>query len=251
VARVEVAVDGGAWSAASGTAGWSWSLNSAAISNGTHTLAARAFDGAGNSTTATRTVTVSNTSTAPTVREQLITPEGAKILVYSDVAGWTAQQVYDLLKPNAYELDKIGPSLTVKVQTTNASQTSTSAGATGGVYDYFRATISLQAKSGSTFASRPDQIVAHEYGHAWTMYHLYMTRQADWSPWLSARGLVGDSRVDSSYNWSKNEMIADDYRMLFGTPTAVSQAAYINASATDPRLVPGLREFFVSSWSQP
>ena len=80
------------------------------------------------------------------------------------------------------------------------------------------------------------------------MYHLYMTRQGDWSPWLPARGLAGDSRVDSSYNWSKNEMIADDYRMLFGTAAAVSQAAYINASATDPRLV-GACETSSSGWS--
>ena len=57
--------------------------------------------------------------------------------------------------------------------------------------------------------------------------------------------------MDSSYDWSKNEMIADDYRMLFGTAAAVSQAGYINASATDPRFVPGLKDFFVSKWSKP
>jgi hypothetical protein len=185
------------------------------------------------------------------VSETFVTPEGAKILIYSDVTGWTGQQVYDLLKPNAYELDKIGPSLTVKVQTTTASQTSTSASMTSGVYTGFKATLYLQAKSTSTFTARPDQIAAHEYGHVWTMYHLYMSKQGDWSSWLAARGLTGDTRVDSSYNWSKNEMIADDYRMLFGTATAVAQGAYINSSAPDPRTVPGLKDFFVNSWSKP
>lgn len=250
VAGVATSVDGGPWTAASGSTAWSWSWNTTTLANGTHTVAVRATDSAGNATVASRSFTVSNTTTGPTVVDSLTTPEGAKILVYSDTSGWTAQQVYDLLKPNAYELATIGPSLTVKVQATTSSQTSTSVGATGGVYTSFRATLYLQAKSGSTFTSRPDQIVAHEYGHVWTMYHLYMTRQGDWSPWLSARGLLGDARLDSSYNWSKNEMIADDYRMLFGTPAAVSEAGYINSEATDPRLVPGLKDFFLTGWAQ-
>jgi hypothetical protein len=250
VVAVATSVDGGTWTAASGTTSWSWAWNTTALTNGTHTVAVRATDAAGNATVASRSFTVSNTSGSPTVVDSLTTPEGAKILVYSDASGWTAQQVYDLLRPNAYELDKIGPSLTVKVQAATSSQTSTSVSTSGGIYTSFRATLYLQAKAGSTFTSRPDQIVAHEYGHVWTMYHLYLTRQGDWSPWLSARGLLGDSRVDSSYNWSKNEMIADDYRMLFGTSAAISEAGYINSEATDPRLVPGLKDFFLNGWAK-
>jgi hypothetical protein len=179
----------------------------------------------------------------------MVTPEGATIQIYSGVTGVTAQGIYDLLKPNAQQLDRIGPSLTVKVQTTYPSSASTSSTKSNGVYTSFRATLTLQVKAGAVFMTRPDYVVAHEYGHVWSLYHLYLTRQGDWSSWLSARGLTGDARVDSTYNWSKTEMIADDYRMLFGTPAAVSQTGYINTDVAAPGAVPGLRDFFLSSWA--
>ena len=53
-------------------------------------------------------VTVQNPSSLPAgVSEQVVTPEGARIQIYSGVSGWTAQQIYDLLKPNAYQLGLI------------------------------------------------------------------------------------------------------------------------------------------------
>jgi hypothetical protein len=178
----------------------------------------------------------------------MVTPEGVTIQIYSGVSGWTAQQIYDLLKPSAYQLGLIGPHLTIKVQTTTPSSTATSAGTTGSAYTSFNAVLYLDADPNTVFPLRPDSVVAHEYGHVWTMYHLYITEQGDWTPWLQARGLLGDPRVDSTYSWSKNEMIADDYRMLFGDAAAVSQAAYINPQAPDPRTVPGLKDFFVNVW---
>jgi hypothetical protein len=78
-----------------------------------------------------------------------------------------------------------------------------------------------------------------------------MSHAGDWSSYLTARGLSGDSRVDSSYAWSKREMIADDYRLLFGTPTAVSQSTYINPDVPDPRTVPGLKQWFSTVWAVP
>ena len=70
--------------------------------------------------------------------------------------------------------------------------------------------------------------MAHEYGAAWSMYHLYISQQGSWNAWLTARGLLGDPRVDSSFSWSKNEMIADDYRMLFGSPAAQSEGEILH-----------------------
>jgi len=57
VASVTVSVDGGTYVAASGTTSWSDVVNS--LSNGSHTLTAKATDGAGNSSTASVTVSVS------------------------------------------------------------------------------------------------------------------------------------------------------------------------------------------------
>ena len=126
-----------------------------------------------------------------------------------------------------------------------------SASQTNGVYTSFRATIYLKAVAGTVFPARPDDVVAHEYGCVWALYHLYMSHHGDWSLWLQARGILGDPRVDSTFSWSKNEMLADDYRMLFGSPAAQSEAAYINPDVPDPRNVPGLRDFFLSVWATP
>ncbi len=117
----------------------------------------------------------------------MVTPEGAEIDVADDVTGWTPQQVYDILRPNAYQLGLIGPHLTVKVQTLYPSSTATSAGMSGANYTTFGAIIYLDARPDRTFTDRPDYTIAHEYGHAWTMYHLYITQQGDWTPWLLAR----------------------------------------------------------------
>jgi hypothetical protein len=250
LAKVELSVDGGGYQAAQGTTSWTSTVDSTKLANGSHTLTARATDGAGKTSTAAVTVSVSN-STPSGGGSQLVTPEGVKIDVASDVTGWTAQQVYDLLKANAYELNRIGPTLTVKVQTQYASVTSTGVSEVGGVYQNYRATIYLDARPGMVLADRPDYVMAHEYGHAWSTFHLYMSQRGDWSSWLTFRGLAGDPRLDSSFTWDRSELIADDYRMLFGSPAAVSEASYINVNVPDPRTVAGLRDFFVNAWAVP
>ena len=250
LAGVAVAVDGGGYTPAQGTTVWSLAVDTSAYSNGTHTISVKATDGSGNISLASVAVSVQN-GLPPGIAQQMITPEGVTIQISADVTGWTPQQVYDLLKPNALALGKVGPGLTVRLQTQYPSSTSAGASQSNGVYTNFQAAISLQAKPGTVFTDRPDYIVAHEYGHAWTLYHLYMSQREDWTKYLVARGIATDPRVDSTYNWSKVEMIAEDYRMLFGTPAAVSQSFYINPDVPDPRNVAGLRDFFLNVWATP
>lgn len=249
VAKVEVSLDGGPYHAAQGTESWTYALATTALANGLHSLTARATDSSGNTALSAEAVTVQNPSSLPAgLSEQMVTPEGARIQVYSGVSGWTAQQIYDLLKPNAYQLGLIGPHLTIKVQTTYNTFTTTSAGTSRGVYTSFNATMYLNASSNSLLLTRPNATIAHEYGAVWSMYHLYLTAQGSWTPWLQARGLLGDPRVDSSDVWSKGEMIADDYRMLFGTQPAQNEMGYVNLDVPDPRTVVGLKDFFVNVW---
>lgn len=198
-------------------------------------------------------ISVSAPSTPPGVTDQIVTPEGATIQIYSDtVGGWTAQKLYDLLKLNAYELTRIGTTLTIKLQGQYASATSTGVTGTPGTYTNFHATNYLQATSTATFTNRPDDICAHEYGHAWTLYHLYLSQQGSWASYLDARGIsVTDPRLESSYSWNKREMIADDYRLLFGSTLAQSQAAYLNPDIPDPREISGLKTFFTNVWGAP
>jgi hypothetical protein len=180
----------------------------------------------------------------------MVTPEGATIQVYSDaVGGWTAQRIYDLLAPNAYQLSLIGPTLTIRVQGQYASSTSAGAStdASGHYYGY-QATIYLAAITGSTFMLAPDAIIAHEYGHAWSLYHLYITQQGNWSSYLAARGLTGNPNLDTAYMWSKMEILAEDYRLLFGTTAAQNEMTQMNYLIPDARTVAGLKTFLATSW---
>jgi hypothetical protein len=217
-------------------------------------LTARATDAAGNTRTASITVNVSNSSVAPDTQGSWTSPEGVAINV--NTAGpWTISQIYSILKANGYQLDLVGPTLTINVQDTYASQTTTWANASGGVYNAFGATIWLKGID-SNFATAPDSQETHEYGHAWTLYHLYLSEQGNWTPylnerWSSADGsvtLATDSRTGTTYNWMPSEMIADDYRMLFGT-TAAQTNGYINPYIVDPRNQPGLKDWFLQHWA--
>lgn len=253
--KVEVAVDGGPYATASGTSSWSWGWSTTSLANGSHSLVARATDAAGNTATAGTTVTVGNTSAAPATQGTWVSPEGVTISI-SSAGPWTIARIYELLKANALDLDEVGPRLTIVVQDTAASTCTSSASTSGGVYSSYSARITLQGVN-SRFATSPDRAMAHEYGHAWTMYHLYMTHQGDWSSyldqrWTAADGstvLATDSRLDSSYSWTRGEIVAEDYRLLFGSSAAVSQApTHMNTAITDPRNQPGLRDWFLQHW---
>jgi hypothetical protein len=94
VARVEVGVDGGAWSQASGAASWTWNWSSASAANGSHSISARATDTAGNTVTKTVTVTSSNNAdtTAPGV--SVSAPQsGASVAGAVTVAGNSTDNV--------------------------------------------------------------------------------------------------------------------------------------------------------------
>jgi hypothetical protein len=174
----------------------------------------------------------------------------------NSAGSWTAQQIYDILRPSALQLSLIGPHLTIKVQDQYASQTTTSASSTNGVYTNFAATMYLKGVN-STFATQPDAQLTHEYGHAWTLYHLYMSQNGKWASYLDARWanadgsvrLSGDPRLDSTYKWNRAEIIADDYRLLFGSPLSISEGPlHMNSDIPQPSNVAGLKSFLLNTW---
>lgn len=63
--RVELAIDGGAAQAASGTTAWSVGVDTRAWPDGSHTVSATAIDGAGNRRTTSVSVTSTNVTTPP------------------------------------------------------------------------------------------------------------------------------------------------------------------------------------------
>jgi PKD repeat protein len=187
------------------------------------------------------------------VIDQMITPEGATIQIYSGITGgWTAQSIYNLLKPNAYQLSKIGPSLTIKVTPQYSSSYTGGITGSGCSYSGFQATIYLQAVADDSFSTGPDAVIAHEYGHAWTHYYLYSSRNCgSWNSYLSERGLLGDSRVNSNYMWDPSEMAAEDYRQLFGTSLAVSETSQMNYQIPSANTITGFKDWFTNSWGTP
>jgi hypothetical protein len=180
--------------------------------------------------------------------------------VCTTVGNWSAFAVSALLSANARDLDVIGPRLIVEISTARPSSTGSSASCcdANGQYYGFRSTMSLNPASTSSFASAPDAVFAHEFGHAWTSYWLYTNpanagswqayRNVRWTTTDGSQVLAQSTKLNSSYNWTDYEMAADDYRRLFGSPAAQAQLAYLNASVPDPQQVPGLAGFFLDSW---
>lgn len=265
VARVDVSIDGGSWQIAAGTASWTFSWDTTAATNATHTMTVRATDTSGNTSSASRSFTVSNVTASPSptptasTAQHWVSPEGLTIDIDS-TGGWTVDQIYRMVKDNAAgpgDFARIAPTLTVKVQDVYASSTRSSASTSNGVYTYFAATIYLLG-NGGTFPAYPNDVTAHEYGHAWSDFHLFIDRQGDWSSYLAARWsnadgslrLANDARLDSSYMWKRAELIADDYRLLFGTAAAIAERPrHLNWEIVDPRNVTGLRSFFLNDWA--
>lgn len=253
VAKMEVRVDSGPWTVASGTASWSWSWATSGVPAGAHTLTARATDASGNTATATRSVTV---STPPT--GIWTSPEGVRIDIQTTSGGWTPDKIYAMLTVSALDLSKIGPGLTIVVQDTKPSLSTIAASSVNGTYTSVSATIQLDARPSSSFSIGPDDILTHEYGHVWINYHVYVKWQGSWSAYLSKRWtmtdgsvtLATDSRTASSYIWTPDEIAADDYRLLFGSAQAIAQRnASLNQRIPDPRDQPGLRDWFLATWA--
>lgn len=202
---------------------------------------------------AARSVTVSAPPTGTWT-----SPEGVKIDIQTTSGGWTPDEIYAMLTASALDLSTIGPGLIIVVQDTKPSMSTIAASSVNGTYTSVSATIQLDASPVSSFSIGPDDILAHEYGHVWNNYNVYVKWQGDWSAYLSNRWtatdgsvtLATDSRTGSSYIWTPDEIAADDYRLLFGSAQAIAQRnASLNQRIPDPRNQPGLREWFLATWA--
>lgn len=117
----------------------------------------------------------------------------------------------------------------------------TSVSGSPGSYSSFSSTVWVDYLS---WLDLGDEVLWHEYGHAWTYYADKIVQQdGTFSTYLAARGVTNDPRLSTSKAWDPSEMAAEDYRQLFGSPSA---AAYPQANTDLPRAVdvPGLSDFF-------
>ena len=172
---------------------------------------------------------------------------GTRFDSYDDVV--SAQQLASDLASGAGLLGDEAPHVSVRFDYDSVSATSTSVGQdSSGRYTTFSATSSITY---SSWVSSGDATLFHEYGHAWSLYNAYIVHQdPNLTGYLQARGLANDSRVGSSYEWSPREMIAEDYRELFGTANAAS-SQQMNTAIPNASAVAGLQAFLRSYGASP
>ena len=189
-----------------------------------------------------RPITRSTTPGSPIT--SVVGTAGLRVESYNDAV--SAQEVHDILAGGQL-IGAEAPHVTIRFDLGTASATASSAQLVDGRYQGYSAIVSATWDS---FLTTYDRTLFHEYGHAWSMYHAYMVQQdPSLRGYLEARGLAGDPRVGSTYGWDPGEMIAEDYRQLFGSATA-AQYQQINSEIPHPSQVSGLREYLATTFRQ-
>lgn len=152
-----------------------------------------------------------------------VAPSGLRFHSYNDVV--EARELHEALSGALIGAE--APYVRVRFALQPGAMTSASAvRSDGGPYESFAATSYVDYVS---WLDSGDYTLTHEYGHAWSLYHAYIVQQdTTFSSYLRARGLAGDERINTSYGWSVRELIAEDYRQLFGSANARAVAPLNN-----------------------
>ena len=177
--------------------------------------------------------------------ETMTTPQGTVIDVYSPLVH--ASDVYSSLLANGYG-GNVAPSI-LRVEVWDDGFTATSSSVSLNPDGSYRPQSTIRLVSAG-YLAHANNTVGHEYGHAWAYYYRWGVWNGSWESYLSARGLLGDPRVDSSYCWKAAEMIAEDYRQLLAAPDpAITGADQCNFEIPEAAYVPGLRDSLALTWT--
>lgn len=188
-----------------------------------------------------RAIVRSTTKTSPI--SSYVGPNGLTVNSYDDVV--TAKQVFDDLMTGT-EVGAEASTVTILFDWGSASQTSYGAsGNSSGYYNYH----ATSAITWGAWLTNGDLDLFHEYGHAWSMYYAYIVQKdPNLTSYLQARGLYGDPRIGTSYAWDPHEMIAEDYRELFGSANAQS-FQQMNGDIPRASQVAGLKDFLTTTFT--
>lgn len=172
-------------------------------------------------------------------------PDGLRINIYNDVIA------PDTLYNSLHQGGLVGQekaTITIRLDLGTYSATGSSYAGSNGSYSGYGAIMTLDW---NTWLNSGENVLFHEYGHAWAGYFLVMVQQDPYlNGYLKARGLTGDPRVDSSYGWSRHELIAEDYRQLFGGPEG-RVGGQANGEVPAAKDVPGLLEYLRDTFTKP
>lgn len=171
--------------------------------------------------------------------------DGLTVQIYNDAVA--PEEVSQLVHQGGL-IGQEASSIVVRVDGSQYTATGSSyAGSSPGPYSGFAAIATIDWM---TWINLGENSLFHEYGHAWSGYFSVMVQQdPSLSGYLEVRGLAGDPRIDSSYGWSRKELIAEDYRQLFGPPAAQA-GAQANGELPPASTVPGLAEYLAGAFRQ-
>ncbi len=223
----------------------------------------KAVDAAGNLSPSSNTITLTTNPPGPTIVTCPTTAEGVKISINS-ASSFSCASINNILKANAYPGDfaKIAPLLTINVQDTIPTQVAPSLSSENGVFTAFTAILYFKGVN-STASIVPDRQLSHEYGHVWNFYHDYIDHNGDlrlnrensiydktrWDIEDGALTISQNPLLNHSYEWQDQEIIAEDYRLQFGSLLGIAEGTQINPDIPDPRSQPGLRDWFLNTWA--
>lgn len=172
------------------------------------------------------------------------TAHGTVINSYDDVV--TAQAIADDIATGSL-FGAEAPLTTIDFDLQSASYYSGQIGGSPGNYSGFSATVYV---GWDDWLVRQDFTLFYEYAHAWSGYYSYIVQQdPTLTSYLKARGLYGNSLLGSSLIWEPVELIADDYRQLFGSPTAAA-FPQDNTQIPPANQVPGLKTFLSTTFME-
>ena len=163
------------------------------------------------------------------------------ISIEDEVTWWTHEQVYAQLTAQALDLDYLQAHKFQLFIHVRSDWPSGGFGSGHQIYvrpgppapcnqfgDYSSCTLvsilTLQANPNSgqfvynaSPLGHPERLMAHEFGHAWTHYFRLKYHNGSWDEYVAQRNIEPGSYASTV----PHEVIAEDYRICFGTPAAV------------------------------
>lgn len=201
------------------------------------------LSGSGNANFPLRPIVRSSSEGAPV--STVTTPGGIVINSYDDVV--SAQQLQAVLAAGHLFMAE-QPLTTVDFDWGTQNVTYANVNGSAGSFSSYSAQVNLAYLG---WVNQYDLDMFYEYGHAWSLYYMYIVQQdPTLSSYLSYRGLSGNANLGTCLMWEPVEMIADDYRQLFGSANAASYAQQ-NYQITPAAQVPGLANFLENTFTQP
>jgi hypothetical protein len=170
-------------------------------------------------------------------------PEGTTFEMYT--TAFSAQEIYQMFLNNGLN-SELGQTLKV-VRTWESGGTSAalSAGFIDGKW-IPQASIRLAADNLDRY---PNFAIGHEFGHVFAHHYNTYLWDISYDKYLEARGLLGDPRVNSAYEWRDRELFAEDYRQLLASYEAWNEVpSQLNKKIPLATEVSGLQGFLCTAY---